>query len=84
QLDVTQAIPISLIVVAAASAVAAVPKLRAGHVQWRLAAIFVVAGVPATFVGTAIGRHLPQPVLLVGFAAIMVIAGLQMLRDNAD
>ncbi|PRC46910.1 permease, partial [Mycobacterium sp. ITM-2017-0098] len=42
QLDVTQAIPISLIVVAAASAVAAVPKLRAGHVQWRLAAIFVV------------------------------------------
>lgn len=84
QLDVEQAIPISLIVVAAASAVAAVPKLRAGHVQWRLAAIFVAAGIPATFVGTAIGRHLPQPILLIGFAAIMVIAGLQMLRDNAD
>lgn len=83
-LDIAQAIPISLIVVAAASAVGAIPKLRARQVEWRLAAVFVVAGIPATFVGTAIGRHLPQPALLIGFAAVMVIAGLQMLRDNAD
>lgn len=83
-LDVTQAIPISLTVVAAASAVGAIPKLLAGQVQWRLAAVFAVAGIPATFVGTAIGKHLPQSVLLIGFAAVMVIAGLQMPRDNAD
>lgn len=84
QLNVKQAIPISLIVVAAASAVGAIPRLRAGQVQWRLAAVFATAGIPATFVGTAIGRHLPQPAVLTGFAAIMVIAGLRMLRDQSD
>lgn len=83
-LDVTQAILISLIVVAAASAVGALPKLRAGHVQWRLAAIFALTGIPATFVGAAIGKHLPQPAVLIGFAALMVIAGVRMLRDPGD
>lgn len=83
-LDVEQAIPISLIVVAAASAVGAIPKFRAGHVQWRLAAVFAAAGIPAAFVGTAIGRHLPQSAVLIGFAAVMVIAGLRMLRDQND
>ena len=46
--------------------------------------IFAVAGIPATFVGTAIGRHLPQSVLLIGFAVVMVVAGIRMLQDNGD
>ena len=83
-LDVKQAIPISLIVVAAASAVGAIPKLRAGHVQWRLAAVFAAAGIPAAFVGTAVGRHLPQSAILIGFATVMVIAGARMLRDQSN
>ena len=81
---VEQAIPMSLIVIAAASAVGALPKVRAGQVQWRLAGVFAAAGVPATFIGSAIGRHLPQSVILVGFAAVMVIAGIRMLMDAAD
>ena len=84
RLDVAQAIPISLIVVAAASAIGALPKVRAGHVQWRLAGVFALSGIPATFVGTAIGKHLPQRVVLIGFAALMVIAGARMLRDQND
>ena len=83
-LGIEQAIPISLIVVGIASAVGALPKIRARQVQWRLAAIFAVAGIPATFVGTAIGRQLPQPVLLTGFAVVMVVAGIRMLQDNGD
>ena len=59
-LDVAQAIPVSLIVIAVASAVGALPKVRANQVQWRLAGIFAAAGIPATFVGTAVGKHLPQ------------------------
>ena len=74
-LGIEQAIPLSLLVVGIASAVGALPKIRAGHVQWRLAAIFSAAGIPATFVGSAIGRHLPQPALLVGFAVVMVRRG---------
>lgn len=83
-LDVDQAIPMSLIVIGIASAVGAVPKVLAHQVQWRLAAIFAAAGIPATFLGTAIGKHLPQPVLLTGFALVMVVAGIRMLQDKGD
>lgn len=83
-LDVEQAILISLIVVAVASAVGAFPKVRAHHVQWRLAGIFAAVGIPATFVGAAIGRHIPQPAILIGFAAVMIVAGVRMLLDRGD
>ncbi len=83
-LNIGQAIPMSLIVIGIASAVGAVPKVLAHQVQWRLAAIFAAAGIPATFLGTAIGRHLPQPVLLTGFALVMVVAGIRMLQDKVD
>lgn len=53
-LGIEQAIPLSLLVVGIASAVGAMPKIRAGHVQWRLAAIFSAAGIPATFVGSTL------------------------------
>jgi hypothetical protein len=83
-LGVEQAIPVSLIVVGIASAVGALPKVRAHQVQWRLAGIFAAAGIPATFVGAAIGRHMSQPVLLIGFALVMVMAGIRMLQDKGD
>ena len=81
---VEQAIPMSLIVVAVASAVGVLPRLRAGQVQWRLAAVFAVVGVPAALLGSAIGESLPQRVLLVGFAVLMIVAGIRMLTDSAD
>ncbi|GAS96938.1 permease [Mycolicibacterium canariasense] len=83
-LGIEQAIPMSLIVVGTASAVGVLPKIRAGQVQWRLAAVFALAGIPATFVGSAIGRHLPQSVLLSGFAVVMVLAGIRMLQENRN
>lgn len=81
-LDMRQAIPVSLLVIGIASAVGAIPKVRASHVQWRLAGIFAAAGIPATFAGTALGSHLSQPILLIGFAVVMVIAGLRMLSPS--
>ncbi|MBI5341453.1 MAG: sulfite exporter TauE/SafE family protein [Mycolicibacterium rufum] len=80
--DVEQAIPISLIVVAAASAVAVLPKIRAKQVRWRMAGIFAAAGIPATIAGSAISAHLPQSVLMIGFAVVMVAAGIRMLTDQ--
>lgn len=79
---VEQAIPISLIVVAAASAVGVLPKIRAKQVRWRMAGIFAAAGIPATIAGSAISAHLPQPVLMIGFAVVMVLAGIRMLADQ--
>lgn len=81
-LDIDQAIPISLIVVGVASAVGAVPKIRAHLVQWRLAAVFAAAGIPATFLGSALGQQLPQAVVMIGFAVVMIIAGARMLADR--
>lgn len=81
-MDMRQAIPVSLLVIGVASAVGAAPKVRAGQVQWCLAGIFAVAGIPATFAGAAIGSHLPQSALLIGFAAVMVLAGIRMLSGS--
>ena len=83
-LGVEKAIPMSLIVIGIASAVGVLPKVLARHVEWRLAGIFAAVGIPATFVGTAISRHLPQPTLLVGFALVMVVAGIRMLQDKGN
>ena len=80
--DMEQAIPISLIVVAAASAVGVLPRIRARQVRWRMAGIFAAAGIPATVAGSALSRHLPQSVLMVGFAVVMVVAGVRMLTDQ--
>lgn len=81
-LDIDQAIPVSLIVIGIAAAAGALPKLRTGKVQWRLAGVFAAAGIPATFAGSTIGSQLPQSALLLGFAAVMVFAGFRMLRED--
>ena len=60
------------------------PKVRANQVQWRLAAIFAAVGIPATFVGSAIGDHLPDAAIMIGFAVVMIVAGIRMLRDTGD
>ncbi|MDY6998738.1 MAG: sulfite exporter TauE/SafE family protein [Actinomycetota bacterium] len=83
-LDMREAIPVSLLVVGLASAVGVIPRIRAGQVQWRLAAVFAAAGIPATFAGTAISTRMPQNALLIGFAAVMVMAGARMLSDTAS
>ncbi|MBC2640819.1 MULTISPECIES: sulfite exporter TauE/SafE family protein [unclassified Rhodococcus (in: high G+C Gram-positive bacteria)] len=81
---IAEAIPISLLVIGMASAIGAIPKIRAGKVQWRLAGIFAAAGIPATFLGSAVGRLLPQPVVMTGFAVVMIVAGMRMLADRGD
>jgi hypothetical protein len=77
-LPLSEAIPTSLIVVGAASAVAVLPRLRRG-VNWRLALIVGAAGVTTAFLGTLVNRLLDERVLLGAFAVIMVIAGVRML-----
>lgn len=83
-MDMDHAIPLSLLVIGIASAVGAVPKIRAGQVNWRLAVVFAAAGIPATFIGSAIGAHLPQRALLICFAAVMVLAGVRLLTDTGQ
>jgi uncharacterized membrane protein YfcA len=83
-LEVEQAILIALVVIAVASAVGALPKARAGQVNWRLGTVFAAVGIPATFAGSALGDHLPEAVIMVGFAVVMIVAGARMLLDDDE
>jgi uncharacterized membrane protein YfcA len=78
------AVPTSLLVVGISSATALLPRLRAGQIAWRIAGVFGAAGAAAAFAGAAVNRLLDPRVVLVGFAALMVAAGLRMLRDQLE
>ncbi|NIZ90440.1 sulfite exporter TauE/SafE family protein [Kineococcus rubinsiae] len=67
----------SLLVVGTSSVTAVLPRRRL--VQWRLAALLAAAGVAPAFAGAALNRVLAPSVVLVGFAAVMVVAGVRML-----
>ncbi len=81
-MTLSAAVPTSLIVVGVSSATAVLPRLRSGQVAWRIAAVFGAAGAGAAFAGTALNRLLDPRVVLIGFAALMVAAGIRMLRDQ--
>jgi uncharacterized membrane protein YfcA len=81
-LPLAAAVPMSLLVVGISSAAAVLPRLR--EVQWRLAAIFGVTGGVATFGGAAVNRLLDPSLVLLGFAAVMVVAALRMLRSSDE
>ena len=76
------AVPTALLVVGISSAAAVLPRLP--QVQWRLAAIFGATGAAAAFGGTAVSRLLDPAVVLFGFAVVMVVAALRMLRSSDD
>ncbi|MCU6479558.1 MULTISPECIES: sulfite exporter TauE/SafE family protein [Arthrobacter] len=80
-LPLAAAIPTSLVVVGASSAVAVLPRLRTG-VNWRLALIIGAAGTATAYLGAAVNRLLDPKILLLAFAAIMVFAGIRMLMPS--
>ena len=78
------AVPTSLLVVGISSATALLPRLRAGQIAWRIAGVFGAAGAAAAFAGAAVNRLLDPRAVLVGFAVLMVAAGLRMLREQPE
>ncbi|MGI5174861.1 sulfite exporter TauE/SafE family protein [Dactylosporangium sp. CA-152071] len=79
-LPLRAAVPTSLLVVGLSSAAAVLPRLRAGQVRRRIAAVFGAAGAVSTFAGAAVNRLLDPRIVLIGFAVMMVAAGIRMLR----
>ena len=79
-LPLAAAIPTSLVVVGASSAVAVLPRLRSGGL--RLALIIGAAGTLTAYLGAMVNRLLDQKILLLAFAAIMVFAGIRMLMPS--
>jgi uncharacterized membrane protein YfcA len=73
-----EAIPTSLLVVGLSSLAALLPRFREG-INWPVVALVGAAGIPAAWAGAAVGRLLDPNMLMLAFAAIMVIAGVRML-----
>ncbi|MGI5271162.1 sulfite exporter TauE/SafE family protein [Nonomuraea sp. CA-218870] len=77
-----QAIAISLFVVAVTSAVSAVGHARAGRIRWRTGLVFGAAGMAGAYGGGLIGPHLPEALLMGGFAAMMLATAVAMIGDR--
>ena len=77
--EAKQAIASSLAVVAATACVAATPHARAGHVDWRAAALFGPATALGGFAAGHAAGSIPGEVLLLVFTGLMVAAGISML-----
>jgi uncharacterized membrane protein YfcA len=69
----------SLVIVGATAAIAAASHSRAGNTRWGTGLVLGLVGVPASLLGTAANRAVDPAVLLLAFAALMVVAATGML-----
>ncbi len=78
--EAKQAIAMSLIVVGAASLVGAARHWRAGRVDLRVAIIFGVIAMAASYAGARLARLVSGPVQLLLLAIVVCVAAISMLR----
>lgn len=78
-----QATTSSLVIVGIAAAIGAASHVASGRVCWRTGISFGVVGLPAAWAGSHLSHAVDEAVLLLAFAALMVVAAGAMLRDRA-
>jgi uncharacterized membrane protein YfcA len=83
-LDAKAAIASSLFVVGVTSLVGLVSHARAGRVRWRTGLFFGAAGMVGAFLGGKVGSLIPGAVLLVGFAIMMAVTAVAMIRGRKN
>lgn len=81
-LDPQAATTASLVIVGVTAIAAAVSHARAGRVDWRAAVIFGALGIPASIGGSLLNRAVDPQVLLLAFAALMLLAAAAMYRRS--
>lgn len=81
-LDPKQAIASSLLVVGAASSFGAFHHWRAGNVDFRTGLLFGAAGMTGAYIGGNIGSFLDGTLLLLLFAAMMVLTAVAMWQGR--
>ncbi len=73
-----QAVPMSLAIVGAVSAVGAVIQARRGLVHWKAMFVFGAAGIPGAWVGAQVTHLVAPSTLLLLFAALMLLVAARM------
>lgn len=79
-----EAITTSLLVVGVTSAVAVATHARAGRVRWRTGLLFAGAGLAGAYAGGRLAAFVPEDLLLVGFAVMMVATAAAMVRGRKE
>lgn len=69
----------SLVIVGVTSAIACVGHARAGNTRWARGTTLAVFGIPASLLGSRLNSHVDADVLLLSFAALMLVAATGML-----
>ncbi|MFI0504441.1 sulfite exporter TauE/SafE family protein [Streptomyces albogriseolus] len=83
-MDAKEAIATSLFVVGVTSAVGMINHARGGRVRWRTGVLFGAAGMAGAYTGGLIGGHIPDVVLLIAFAVMMIVTAAAMLRGRKN
>ncbi len=78
-LSAQEATGASLIIVGITAVVASISHARSGHTRWRTGLLIAAAGIPASILGTRLTRLVEENVLLLVFAAVMLVAATGML-----
>jgi len=78
------AIATSLIFVGATSAVGAGLAAREGRVQWKMGGLFGAGSMAGAFLGGKLAQFVPERVLLVALAIVMLVTALAMLRGRKE
>ncbi len=81
-LPAKEAVALSLAIVGATAAVGAVVQYRAGDADLRIAGLFGGTGMLGAFLGAPLTRLVPAHVLMLIFAALMVLVGVRMLAQR--
>lgn len=79
--DAREAIVISLASVGVTSLVGFLHRWKLGQVEIRTGLLFAFAGMVGAPIGTWIAGFLPEPVLLLSFAGLMVIVAVRLWRQ---
>lgn len=81
-LSAKNAIVTSLIVVGITSLIAVINHARKGFVCWKTGFTFGLAGMIGAFLGGRTAAFIPDPILLVLFATVMITASIAMFRGG--
>lgn len=72
----------SLVVIGVSALIGALSYLSTGRVRWGTALVFTIAGLPAAWLGSYLNHRADENVLLLGFAALMLVGATAMMADN--
>ena len=78
-LSAQEATTASLVIVGVTAAAASAGHARSGHTRWGQGLLLAAVGVPASLAGTVLNRRVDPDVLLLSFAALMLVAAGGML-----